>query len=215
MPRKKTNAPITSTACHRCGASPRDGATACPLCDDAGRRRPRRDWVILAALLGLSQPVDAGLWMSEAIAGEPLGAESTEGNDAGEPETPPDEDRPEVKPILKPAASTAVYGGPPAVSKKIIQRVIRQKRGDLHRCYEKALIKNPTFEANLSMSFVILPDGSTTSVQVIDIPANADPVSAKLYDCLEARFNEMRFPQPKGGAQVSIQYPLKFKNEQN
>ncbi|MFN3197117.1 MAG: AgmX/PglI C-terminal domain-containing protein [Bradymonadia bacterium] len=90
-----------------------------------------------------------------------------------------------------------------ALSKEVIQRVIRGSMNGFKYCYEKELAKNPSLAGKTTVKFTISGNGS-----VVKATAEGMPV---VHTCMENRARALRFPAPKGGGIVIVKYPFIFK----
>ncbi len=97
-----------------------------------------------------------------------------------------------------------VYGG---LDKEIIRRIIHQHRSRFRYCYEKELIKNPNLQGKVYVKFIIEPNGRVFKSHVSRTTINND----RLEECLVRRIRLLRFPPPKGGGIVEVNYPFIFK----
>lgn len=94
---------------------------------------------------------------------------------------------------------------------KLPKAVIDEKLGlagpGIRACYESALKTQPTLRGNLSIEFVVAPDGKVAHAQTAEVPDElTDPATV---DCILAELRKLEFPQPSGG-RVFITYPLKL-----
>lgn len=90
----------------------------------------------------------------------------------------------------------------PAMSKEVIQRVIRRHRNRFRYCYEKELSRDPKLAGKSVLSFTISPEGRVGEVSAHGMP--------KLEACMTRAAEAMRFPKPIGGGVVKISYPFIF-----
>lgn len=98
----------------------------------------------------------------------------------------------------------AIYGG---LDRKIIQRIINQHRSRFKYCYERELIKNPQLQGKIHVWFQIEANGRVYKSRVSRTTMNNDRVE----QCLVRRVRVMRFPAPKGGGIVVVNYPFIFR----
>lgn len=103
-----------------------------------------------------------------------------------------------------------------------IQTTVRDHFGDLRKCYEAGLKRDPKLTGLVSIRFVIGRDGKVASAEngaaspvpldAIAPPSNttAAPMSdRKVIDCVLASFRTLQFPRPEGGI-VTVVYPIVF-----
>lgn len=104
-----------------------------------------------------------------------------------------------------------VSTGPPAVfgglDKEIIRRIINQHRSRFKYCYERELIKNPNLEGKIHVWFRIEATGRVYQSKISQTTMNNDRVE----ECLAQRVKLLRFPSPKGGGVVDVNYPFIFR----
>jgi hypothetical protein len=103
--------------------------------------------------------------------------------------------------IPDPVIDTAHGGGD--LDKAIIRRYIRRQAAKLSYCYEKQLLAHPGEEGDISVQFVIMPNGSVKS------PA-AKGFDGEVASCVADVIGAIEFPAPKGGGAVQVNYPLTF-----
>lgn len=90
----------------------------------------------------------------------------------------------------------------------IIDAVIKRHLAQIQYCYERELPKKPKLGGKLVVNFVIASDGLVKSAQMKSSTMNDRAVES----CVADRFRKIRFPQPKGGGIVTVNYPLLFKS---
>jgi hypothetical protein len=104
-----------------------------------------------------------------------------------------------------------VSTGPPLIfgslDKEIIRRVINNNRSRIKYCYEKELNKYPKLQGKIKIFFQIEGNGMVSSASVKATTMNNERVE----ECLAQRVKNMRFPAPKGGGIVQVNYPFFFK----
>ncbi len=86
-----------------------------------------------------------------------------------------------------------------------IQRVIKQNAGQMRRCYEEGLRKNPKLKGRVNVRFIIGKDGVVTKADDAGSDMSDDAVTA----CVVRAFSGMTFPKPTGGT-VTVTYPFVF-----
>ncbi len=92
------------------------------------------------------------------------------------------------------------------LDRDIIARVIREHRREVRACYEQELQSNPNLEGRLLVAFVIAPDGQVAGSSIRESSLNNSAVER----CVERRLAQWRFPEPRGGGTVQVNYPFVF-----
>lgn len=104
----------------------------------------------------------------------------------------------------------SVAPGTPAVEgqldRSIIERVIRQHRREIRACYEAELQRDPDLEGRIVVSFVIDPSGGVARASIGSSTMNNGGVES----CITTRVRRWRFPEPRGGGIVRVNYPFSF-----
>jgi len=90
------------------------------------------------------------------------------------------------------------------LDKAIIRRFVKANLTPIRACYEKQLAGNPTLAGTVQVSFYITPKGSVAS-------ATASGVDAAVASCVAGVIRTIRFPRPKGGGGVQVNYPFSFR----
>ena len=92
------------------------------------------------------------------------------------------------------------------LDRDIIQRVIREHRREIRACYEAELQRTPELEGRVLINFVIAPDGQVAGSRSVESSLNNSTVE----DCVVRRIRSWRFPEPRGGGTVNVNYPFVF-----
>lgn len=92
------------------------------------------------------------------------------------------------------------------LDRELIERVIRQHRREIVSCYETELQRNPTIEGRVTVSFVIDPSGQVARSGIGSTTLN----NKNVEECITLRVRRWRFPEPKGGGIVTVNYPFTF-----
>ena len=92
------------------------------------------------------------------------------------------------------------------LDREIIQRVIRENRRGVVACYNAELQRDPDLEGRVVVSFVIAPSGAVAGATIRESTLGSSAVE----DCVARRFRQMRFPEPRGGGTVNVNYPFTF-----
>lgn len=90
------------------------------------------------------------------------------------------------------------------LDREIIQRVVREHRREIRACYEAELQRNPSLEGRVSIGWVISPSGTVAAAQVENSTLNSSAVE----QCMTRRILQWRFPEPRGGGIVRVNYPF-------
>ncbi|WP_437538150.1 AgmX/PglI C-terminal domain-containing protein [Sorangium sp. So ce726] len=97
-----------------------------------------------------------------------------------------------------------------------IRNVVRARFGELRKCYEDGLRRDPNLTGRITVRFVIGRDGKVTAVAEGDLPNSPQPppASAPMPDravvsCVLREFEKFTFPAPAGGI-VTVVYPIMF-----
>ena len=93
-----------------------------------------------------------------------------------------------------------------ALDKRIIQKVVRQHSGELRACYEKELNKIKGLNGRVVVVWLISPQGAVTKALVKESTIK----NKNVENCVVNSIKFWRFPAPKGGGIVQIEYPFVF-----
>ena len=107
------------------------------------------------------------------------------------------------------------YGGVPRLKmqipevdgnmdRRIIQKVTKQHKGELHACYEKALAKNKGIKGKIVVNWVIDAKGSVLKTMVKETTVG----NPEVENCFTNSIKYWRFPYPKGGGTVQVDFPF-------
>ncbi len=89
----------------------------------------------------------------------------------------------------------------------IIDAVIKRHLAQIQYCYERELQANPKLQGKIVENFTIESDGRVSVARTKSSTMGHKGVES----CISDRFMKIRFPQPKGGGIVTVNYPLLFK----
>ena len=92
------------------------------------------------------------------------------------------------------------------LDREIIQRVIREHRREIRACYEGELQRDPDLEGRVVVGFVISSDGQVAGSRI----AESTLSNSAVEDCVARRVRQWRFPEPRGGGTVNVNYPFVF-----
>jgi len=85
-----------------------------------------------------------------------------------------------------------------------IRHVIQENIGDIQRCYEQGLVRDPTLEGRVTVSFVIGPNGAVVASSFVD-DSLGDTAAA---GCMAAAVRTWTFPRPDPSGPVSVRFPF-------
>ncbi len=109
---------------------------------------------------------------------------------------------------ITPSASFGMEGSG-KLDRDVVKQYIRKQLAKIRWCYQKAFQKNPELEGKLTVSFVISPTGSVMSAKVITSTLN----DKDLEGCIASKILTWRFPAPKGGGVVKVNYPFVLRKQ--
>ena len=105
-----------------------------------------------------------------------------------------------------------------SLNKRIIQKVVRNHSNEIRVCFETDIDKIPYTGGRLIyvMKWTILETGKVTDSTCTNVSyAGKDKrevYNENIENCLINSINEWRFPPPRGGGRVSIEYPFVFED---
>jgi pSer/pThr/pTyr-binding forkhead associated (FHA) protein len=102
---------------------------------------------------------------------------------------------------------TTVMGG---LTADEVGRIIRRHWNEIKYCYEKELSKNPNLAGKVGVYFEIGPVGDVTVAQVKETDLHDNNVE----ECMLANVRRWKFPNPRGGGVVNVNYPFIFQAQQ-
>lgn len=105
-----------------------------------------------------------------------------------------------------PAAFKKVEGG---LAKEDIYKVIKFHQSSVRRCYEQVLVKQPSAEGRFTVHFTIGPDGSVIEADVVEDTIKNEQMAS----CIIHSVKTWKFPEPRGGGKVTINFPWVFKGQ--
>ncbi len=109
---------------------------------------------------------------------------------------------------ITPSASFGMEGSG-KLDRDVVKKYIRKQLAKIRWCYQKAFQKNPNLEGKLTVSFVISPTGSVMSAKVV----RSTLKDKDLEGCIENKILTWRFPAPKGGGVVKVNYPFVLRKQ--
>ena len=91
-----------------------------------------------------------------------------------------------------------------SLSMEIIRQVIQSHRDQIKYCYSQELTRNPNLAGKVSVKFTISPKGFVTQAAVSETTLN----NAIVEQCVIQKIHTWKFPEPKGGGIVIVNYPF-------
>jgi TonB family protein len=91
-----------------------------------------------------------------------------------------------------------------SLDKDIIRRIVRAHINEVRHCYNKLLVKEPTAEGKVTVSFTIDATGKVSVSSVTDNTTGNDDVA----ECIAKAVKRWTFPRPTGGGVVTVSYPF-------
>ncbi len=101
-------------------------------------------------------------------------------------------------------SETFVEGG---LDRNEIAAVIERHIGEIRYCYEQGLQQKPDMSGRVSMAFSIGANGYVTTANI----SNSSLHSAQVEGCITNRLKSWKFPNPRGGVVVKVNYPFVLK----
>ncbi len=96
-----------------------------------------------------------------------------------------------------------------SLSMEIIRRVIHSHRDQIKYCYSKELTRNPNLAGKVTIKFTISAKGFVQSSSVSATTLN----NATVERCISGKIRTWKFPEPKGGGIVIVNYPFILKSQ--
>ncbi|HUB06352.1 MAG TPA: AgmX/PglI C-terminal domain-containing protein [Myxococcales bacterium] len=104
-------------------------------------------------------------------------------------------------------AETRVRPGPTivdgALSKEVVGAIVRKHWHEIRYCYEMGLSRNPSLYGKVAVAFTIDGTGGVAEAAVSESTLGDVGVER----CVTERVRRWRFPEPRGGGQVYVNYP--------
>ncbi len=96
-----------------------------------------------------------------------------------------------------------------AMDRKDIDAFIRRNLGKIVWCYEKVLLTKPDIFGKIVINFIIDAEGNVAASKVGRSTMGAEIVES----CIAEQIKKIKFPKPKNGKIVIVNYPFVFKNK--
>lgn len=93
-----------------------------------------------------------------------------------------------------------------SLTKEEVESVVQSHIEMLSYCYEMQLMKNPSLEGKVEISWTIGPEGQVTKSFVKKSTLKNDDAE----NCMVRAIKRWRFPSPRGGGYVEVNYPFTF-----
>lgn len=90
---------------------------------------------------------------------------------------------------------------------ELIRRVVREHADQVRYCYERELNRSPGLQGKVNIKWTIDAAGKVTRAAI----AESSLANAAVEGCLTGRVLTWRFPAPRGGGTVVVNYPFVFK----
>jgi hypothetical protein len=90
-----------------------------------------------------------------------------------------------------------------------LEKGIAENFGQIRRCYEERLVKDPDLAGIVEMKFMVAKDGSVSSAMV----KRSSLRDSEVEECLVDRLLYLRFTPRNGGGIVGVSYPFVFQPE--
>ncbi len=97
-----------------------------------------------------------------------------------------------------------------ALDRAVIDAYIKRNLAKIRWCYEKELNKDPKLFGKIVINFIIAKTGQVSSSKVQRSTMGNENVES----CVADQIKKIRFPQPKGGGIVIVNYPFVFKHSE-
>jgi hypothetical protein len=134
---------------------------------------------------------------------------------------PPVFTQPETPPESEPAPASAASAAKPIepgiaptgaptrgkLPKAVIEETLTAAEPAIQACYQRALAAKPKLRGNLSINFVVAPDGKVVHAEAVEV--DDELTDEPTVECILAEVRKLGFPEPSGG-RVFINYPLKL-----
>jgi TonB family protein len=93
------------------------------------------------------------------------------------------------------------------LDRELIQKIIRRNMPQIKWCYQQALQKDQTLEGKVVVGFTISPAGRIIQTKIKQSTIH----NMDLESCMQKKIKRWKFPQPKGGGIVIVNYPFILK----
>ncbi len=97
-----------------------------------------------------------------------------------------------------------------SLDRSVIAAYIRRNLAKIRWCYEKGLARDPKLFGKVVINFTIANTGKVSQSKVRRTTMGDKAVES----CIAAQIRKIRFPKPKGGGIVIVNYPFVFKHSE-
>ena len=111
----------------------------------------------------------------------------------------------QMSPVIR--QGKAMVKGP--MDRDIIRRIVRAHINELRHCYSLGLANDPKLRGEIELGFEIDEEGRTRGAELLRTTVKDKRVEA----CSVAALKRWKFPKPRGGATVSVRYPLELEGQ--
>jgi TonB family protein len=94
-----------------------------------------------------------------------------------------------------------------SLTKEEVSKVLKRHGNEVRSCYEQALRLKPALEGKIAVKFIVGAAGDVLQTEIASDTLNDENLKA----CMLTVVRSWKFPEPKGGGNVSITYPWVFK----
>ncbi len=98
----------------------------------------------------------------------------------------------------------------PPLTRDEVRLVVRAKLAQVRACFDEGLALDPTLGGLIELRFTITAEGRVRDASLV-----VDGLSEKrVGECLLERVATWQFPRPRGGAELTVEYPFNFTSEE-
>jgi TonB family protein len=115
-------------------------------------------------------------------------------------------DKPKIKSIIPLKTTAPIVIPQKTLTKDNIRSVINAQRSAIRACYEKVLLREPSLEGRVVVSFTIHPNGAVTEAKI----SSNTLKQAQVEECLLQIISKMQFQPIERGGIVRVNYPFVF-----
>lgn len=94
------------------------------------------------------------------------------------------------------------------LDREIIRRYVRRQQTRISYCYEKELLAHPSLEGDVTVQFLVMPNGTVSTSN----GAAGAGMSGDVAACVADAVHDIAFPAPTDGGSVQVKYPFHFHN---
>lgn len=113
---------------------------------------------------------------------------------------------------LSSVADPAVDADGPPLTRDEVRVVVRAKLPQVRACFDAGLARAGDLGGRIVLRFTIAADGRAAAVAVVEDDLGA---ASGVADCLVDELTRWQFPRPRGGRELTINYPFVFSSEQS